>query len=302
MAMEMLLRFIGRISVGGNALRPLLAGAARQRDASWKYDKTGLVAGSDDPKILRDRDGVRFMEYPSLAHSFWRAQEISLIKAYSDRLPRPCMDFGCGDGSFAALVFDRIEYGADNDPDALAAAEKRQLYAELVHVREGQIPLPDSTVASVVSNSVLEHVTDLDNVVSELARVLRPGGTLILTMPVKGFERHLAFYFGRAEAIRLNREYFHRNLLEPDEWKQLIERHGLSVELLQEYQPRRFTFWYYMLRLLGKRGLGFILPDINRRVWRRYGERMVSAVEQSIYASQSDGANVCIIAKKHCGP
>lgn len=300
MAREMLRRFIGRISVGGNALRPLLAGAARQGDASRKYDKTGLVAGSKEPKILWDCDGVRFVEYPSLAHSFWRAQEISLIRAYSVRLPRPCMDFGCGDGSFAALVFDRVEYGADNDPDALAAAEKRRLYAELVHVREGRIPLPDCTVASIVSNSVLEHVTDLDNVMSELARVLRPGGTLMLTMPIKGFERHLAFYFGRAEAIRLNREYFHRNLLEPSEWKQLVERHGLSVEMLQEYQPRRFTFWYYMLRFLGKRGLGFIVPGINARVWRRYGERMVSAVKQSISVPQPDGANVCIVAKKPC--
>jgi SAM-dependent methyltransferase len=45
------------------------------------------------------------------------------------------------------------------------------------------LPLPDATFDAALCTQVLEHVTDPLRVLKELSRVLRPGGTLILTCP-----------------------------------------------------------------------------------------------------------------------
>lgn len=297
MKYDVLYRVIGRMSVFGNTIRPLLAGSRKSVLANEQHDKTGLVCSDGKPEIWCDGNPVFFVGYPSLAHSFWRAQELSIFKANASLLERPVADFGCGDGSFAALLFKKLDFGIDNDPAALTAAQKLDLYDRLVQSTSAHIPLEDASVGAVISNSVLEHVTDLNSVVGELSRILKPGGKLLITVPVKGFERHLNRYFGATEAIRINQEYYHRNLLESDEWRVLLDRHRLVVEKLHEYQSARFTFWYYILRFAGPRGLGFVFPNINAWLWRRFGKRMISAVRDSV-AGATDGANVFVVARK----
>ena len=45
------------------------------------------------------------------------------------------------------------------------------------------IAFPDATFDSVLCNAVLEHVTDVDQAIHELARVVRPGGNLVVAIP-----------------------------------------------------------------------------------------------------------------------
>ncbi len=47
-----------------------------------------------------------------------------------------------------------------------------------------RLPLPDATYDVVIANHVLEHVDDDRRAVAELFRVLRPGGTALLTVPI----------------------------------------------------------------------------------------------------------------------
>jgi ubiquinone/menaquinone biosynthesis C-methylase UbiE len=91
-------------------------------------------------------------------------------------LPAPTLDLGCGDGHFASLAFDRkLEVGIDPWREPLQEAEKRGAYQKLLEVSGSSIPYPDRYFASAVSNSVLEHIPELDPVLAELARVLQPG-------------------------------------------------------------------------------------------------------------------------------
>ncbi|GAB1254831.1 hypothetical protein Defa_23180 [Desulfovibrio sp. TH_2024_36128] len=49
---------------------------------------------------------------------------------------------------------------------------------------DGQtIPLDDASIDSVLSTQTLEHVPNPEQIVTEWARILRPGGQLLLTMP-----------------------------------------------------------------------------------------------------------------------
>lgn len=298
---ELLYRAAGRLSVLADPLRPALASsdpALRPRDAGpQRLDRTGLLMSSARPLRILHRDTtVLWAEYDSMAHSLWRSQELSLVQAHRDELAPPLLDFGAGDGSFASVLFDRVEHAVENDADALAVARGFGVYRQLHLVTDGRLPLPDGAVRSILSNSVLEHVLELEGVLRELRRVLAPGGSFVFTVPLPSYTEHLIRYFGAAAARRVNAESVHRNLLAPEAWRGLLQRNGFTVVLERRYQPARFTFWYRMFRLLGRRGLSRFWPSLPGLVWRRAHRRLITMVRESI-AGAADGANLFVVAR-----
>jgi ubiquinone/menaquinone biosynthesis C-methylase UbiE len=262
------------------------------------FDKTGLMGLNGKPLKIWHRDSrVVYAAYDSFAHSYWRAQEFSLFARHLSGLTRPLMDFGCGDGSFASVLFQEVEYGVDHDPEALQAAKKYGLYCKHIQSIGGQIPLPDSVVSSVISNSVLEHVIQLDRILGEIHRVLKKDGILMFTVPVGQFYRDFAKYFGTLASIRINRQHYHHNLLEPEEWCRILTRRSFSVIALIPYQPDWFTFNYWLFRYLSPRALGRLIHDIRDRVWTRYQERLIAMVNESIEETQA-GGNIFLVCQK----
>src|SRR3712207_4463135 len=98
------------------------------------------------------------------------------------------LDVGCGDGSFldhlATHVGDpRLHWiGVDYSEHQLAKAAALPYEFHRCDLDDG-IPLPDASVDLVHAAEVIEHRTDPDLLVEECARVLRPGGRLLLTTP-----------------------------------------------------------------------------------------------------------------------
>lgn len=92
------------------------------------------------------------------------------------------LDVGCGDGTllelFRASGADRVA-GCDPDPSMVARARDR--LGGCVTVGAGQaLPFPDASFDRVTCVTVLAFVPDAPAVVREMARVLRPGGTLLI--------------------------------------------------------------------------------------------------------------------------
>jgi len=265
-----------------------------------ELDRTGILVNSAEPLkvVWRDREVLFPLYDASLAHSFWRAQEFSLFMQNMAAVKTPILDFGCGDGSFAAALFSRIDYGSDIDEDALKIARNFNIYTNLIHTGDTQISLPDGAINSAISNSVLEHVRDLGAVMSELSRVLAPDGILMFSVPVRQFARDLRVFFGRVESEQVNADFYHRNLLETEEWEALLTKNGFSVVSIRHFQPDWFSFYYWMLRFLGRRGFGRFIPSIRERVWRIRGNRLVDMVRRSISETTKGGGNIFVIAKK----
>ncbi|HWP02627.1 MAG TPA: class I SAM-dependent methyltransferase [Gemmatimonadaceae bacterium] len=294
---ERLLRATGWAST---ALDTLLALRRRPRHPTVRspgQDKTGIHLRDPEPlELLWCDDEILYARYRSFAHSFWRAQELSLFRKYLDRLPPPRLDFGTGDGSFASVLLREVEFGVDTDATALALASRWGIYRQLVNSTDCHIPLPDRVVQSVFSNSVLEHVAALDAILAELARILAPSGVLAFTVPVRRYTEHLQFYFGAAASDRINRESFHLNLLSEEEWMSRLRRCRFRPVLVRQYQPGQFTFWYRMFRLLGPNGLGRV-PQVPAHIWHRWGDRIVAMVRQSITQTEF-GANIFVMAER----
>ncbi|MGI8968537.1 MAG: class I SAM-dependent methyltransferase [Chloroflexota bacterium] len=97
------------------------------------------------------------------------------------------LDLGCAFGFGTRYLVPR--YGAfGHDLDATSIARARNLSSGIVFT-EGpadHVPYPDGWFQGVLLLDVLEHVPDEGAVIAEIARVLRPGGRLILSVPNKG--------------------------------------------------------------------------------------------------------------------
>ncbi len=71
--------------------------------------------------------------------------------------------------------------GVDSSPDMLARARRRVPDGEFRLAALDQLPLPDDSVDVVVCALALVHVPRLQPVLAEFARVLRPGGDLVIS-------------------------------------------------------------------------------------------------------------------------
>lgn len=94
------------------------------------------------------------------------------------------LDLGVGDGRVAGLIETGRLTGADVSQVALDRARTRLPDAQLVLVEpDDALPFDDNVFDLVTCIETLEHIRDVQLALSEIRRVLRPGGTLALTTP-----------------------------------------------------------------------------------------------------------------------
>jgi SAM-dependent methyltransferase len=176
--------------------------------------------------------------------SLLRAEEASLFQDVS--LPRPILDVGCGDGHFASVALPGgVDIGVDPDLGSLREAGSRRCYQHLLLSDGARLPLEDSSLASAFSNSVLEHILQLDDVLAEIGRVLRPGSPLVFTVPNPRYRSQLSLpqTLSRVGLKRLGEGYADwfmrmsrtRNLFYEDGWKENLGRAGFEVERTFRY-------------------------------------------------------------------
>ena len=117
------------------------------------------------------------------------------------------LDFGCGTGGNALLLKEFGEIiGADSSPTALKIAQKTG-FPKLVLVNETRLPFENNTFDCVTLLDVLEHIENDDDALSECRRILKPGGSLILTVPAYQW-----LFSGHDEALDHKRRYLMKNL------------------------------------------------------------------------------------------
>src|SRR5689334_11082550 len=102
-----------------------------------------------------------------------------------DRLPcEAFLDAGCGDGRHLAALDAELPAriaGVDISERILETARARVPRADLRQANLESLPFDDGAFDLVLSSQVIEHVLDAPAAMRELARVLRPGGTLIIS-------------------------------------------------------------------------------------------------------------------------
>jgi ubiquinone/menaquinone biosynthesis C-methylase UbiE len=112
----------------------------------------------------------------------------AITSALASLVTRPAkvLDFGCGTGD-VAMQLHTLGYavsGCDISPQMLAGARERASDIEWLQLTKGRhLPFTESSFDAIVASSVLEYVDDVDALLDEFQRIIRPGGTLLVTVP-----------------------------------------------------------------------------------------------------------------------
>lgn len=112
------------------------------------------------------------------------------------------LDIGCWNGSFLAQVAGTNLYtslfGIDLVPGAVSAATDRGIHGSVVNLNADPLPFPEASFDAVTMLAVLEHIFDPYMVITEVRRVLKPGGQFIVSVPnVASFTNRIRILFGR---------------------------------------------------------------------------------------------------------
>jgi SAM-dependent methyltransferase len=168
-----------------------------------------------------------------------RAVEASFYEHAS--FSSPLLDIGCGDGHFTEIAFDGlIDIGVDPDLQIMREAQSRQVYRMLLQSDGGKLPLPDASIGSAFSNSVLEHIPHLDQVLLEVGRVLKVGAPFLFTVPNPGYRSELSIpaflnNLGLTRVARAYENWFMRmsrtiHLDDLQGWRKRLEPAGLVIK------------------------------------------------------------------------
>lgn len=182
---------------------------------------------------------------------------------------RTVLDVGCGNGTFMA-AFSRAGAsvkGLEVNPVLVQIAQetfgKEGVVAEALLYDGAVFPFQDGSFDYAFSVSVLEHVTDPKQVLSEVCRVLKPGGRFYLAFPNKWrpLETHTGVWFlsylPRSLAHILLRVFWRRNSIDElnlhfiSFWTLKKYMRGLPLTIVPEYGGKTG------LRSIIKRTLGF---------------------------------------------
>jgi SAM-dependent methyltransferase len=177
---------------------------------------------------------------PSLAA--WRAAELKHLRYC--RFTAPVLEIGSGDGGFTSLLAPHVDWGVDKNLREVKRCGRRSgTYGHVTCMDARQLAFGDGTFATVFANCVIEHIPELPRALAECRRVLRPGGMLIATVPLREMNRHLLFesaWYARLRARQLE----HRNLLSESEWVTALYRAGFStVETTPYLSGRLCRLW-----------------------------------------------------------
>jgi SAM-dependent methyltransferase len=96
--------------------------------------------------------------------------------------PRNALDVGCGEGRFCRMLRSRgvDAVGVDPTPALLAVARTRDARGTYVEATAERLPFPENAFDLVVSYLSLIDIPDVETAIPEMARVLKPGGTLLI--------------------------------------------------------------------------------------------------------------------------
>ena len=213
-------------------------------------------------KIDRNLLSEFVARYPAQpATAFWRGIEIDVL-AQADIPDGLGLDLGCGDGILTDILFQRSGrkprlVGIDPDPLETDAARKYDFYERIHTVGGDKIPEPDATFDYVISNSVLEHIANLEPVIREIGRVLKPGGRFFYTVPCPGLHENLAGSIlpgsdRRSYLAKLDKRLAHFNYLTREDWQNLCGQYGMTVESVTGYLGQKATRrWETLSRFTG---------------------------------------------------
>lgn len=174
------------------------------------------------------------------------------------------LDAGCGDGFYLHLLSRLGKYqitGLDFDKNALKSAKKNLKGVKNVTIMHGsvlELPFKANSFNKVILTEVAEHLPDDLQGLKEIYRVLKPGGTLVLTVPNHNYPllwdpvnkvleattgKHIKSGFWAGIWNQHIRLYY------PEEIKKVVKKAGFKIKLVESVTHYSLPFNHNLLNL-----------------------------------------------------
>ena len=163
------------------------------------------------------------------------------------------LDIGCGDGRHVAAAARRPDLfvtGADRQRADLDGCRKRMAVERRMKTVKSPwalaaaditaLPFSDAAFDMVICAEVLEHVPDHHRAATELARVLKPGKILVVSVP-RYFPERVCWAF--SEAYR-RASGGHVRIYRKETLRRLLENRGLSLRRAHHAHALHSPYWW----------------------------------------------------------
>ena len=161
---------------------------------------------------------------PGIAQeNYWfRRHEAAYLKLAGHCTDAVVLEAGCGEGYGAAMLADtaRLVIGLDYDAQTATHVAARYGNVAMTRANLAQLPVRGDAVDVLANLQVIEHLWDQPGFLAECARVLRPGGLLLVTTP-----NRITFSPGRDTPLNP----FHTRELSAAELSELLTDAGFEV-------------------------------------------------------------------------
>lgn len=251
----------------------------------------------------------RYLRIGPLGLALWRSVEARHLGKID--LKRPILDIGCGFGEFALAFADEpIDMGVDICAKDLYAASKTKKYKNLTLADARDLPFSDNSYGSIFSISTLEHIGNADKALKEAYRILKPGGTLFLTLETDEVDgatfyrpviKKIGYPWLSDLATKGYNSLFHRQTLLPKkEWIKKVKKAGFEIQKSQDIISEKVTRLFDLLLVTAWPSQLFRPLTGKRIVFRPkfMEDLLVKKFLKYIEDEEKDGTNLLVISRK----
>ena len=198
----------------------------QQRPDHREPDKRELLTYYHDQSVDRER------MYAKPLRRYQQRRRLEVVRELTRRYWNRhrgglLLDVGCGDGYGIATIVKDLDYalliGLDLSPEKLRSAGRTLPASRMILGDAEVLPLASARFQAVYSLETLEHLVAPQRALAEIARVLKPGGSVFISIPVSSalnvraaerlirfrrrgkFHEHIQFYSRRRIADMLRR-------------------------------------------------------------------------------------------------
>ena len=217
---------------------------------------------------------------------------------------RPVLDLGCGEGIASVSILKLpVDFGLDTDAYFAKQADEGKIYKKVIFANAKNIPLKDASVNLVFSNSVIEHIADVNKVIREVARILKTDGYFIFTAPSDNFKKYNVFSWLKINWLAKNygekreKKFNHFHCYSIKKWSKILDKEKLVLFKGYYYLNKEtIEFWDFLLilfYLISKINTGFGDYLYAKFFRKRIFQRFITSKEEN-----SKGAAICVLARK----
>lgn len=123
----------------------------------------------------------------NLFQKYWHLRRFKEVSRVITPIEGSALDIGCHGGTFTGKILSKIGtrqiYGIDISPAAIKKIAKRFPFGHFKVASAEDLPFPNDFFKAIFCLEVLEHVDHPEKVISEIKRVLKKNGYVVLLVP-----------------------------------------------------------------------------------------------------------------------